>query len=279
LCIWGERSCGLERIAGFERVAAWQCRQFAANSSAGIEFLANELRVRRNRITFIANGVEEPIIDAGMDWRGRLGINPGQLLVVKVATISSFKDHMTLLRAWKQVQEAWPDGERPVLALAGAFYDTYEECHQFVAAAGLEPTVRFLGRVKEIPELLDACDMAAFSSPAEGLPNSVLECMAAGRAIVATDLPGVRDALGSGAEEVIVGGGDADSFARRLLDLLLNPAKRRQLGELNRTRIRSEFSVERMAARYLEIIRSELARSRRKPQAAPNSWTAQKVTE
>jgi glycosyltransferase involved in cell wall biosynthesis len=186
---------------------------------------------------------------------------------------------MTLLRAWKQVQDAWVGEERPVLALAGAFYETYEDCRRFVSGAGLEPTVRFLGRVTEIPELLDASDLGAFSSPAEGMPNSVLECMMAGRAIVATDLPGVRDALGPGADGVVIPPRDAESFAGVLLELLRNPAKRQRIGQQNRARIRSEFSVERMAARYLDIIRSELARPRATAQAVPSSWNPQKVPE
>ena len=271
VCIWGERACGAERVAGFERAAVWQIPRFAANSSAGVEFLARELRVPRRRISFVPNGVEEPVVDRGVDWRARIGVTPSQPLVVKVATISTFKDHMTLLRAWKQVQDAWDGGERPVLALAGAFFEAYEECRRFVSDAALEPTVRFLGRVSEVPELLDASDMGAFSSPAEGMPNSVLECMAAGRAIVATDLPGIRDALGPGAEEVVIAPRDADLFARALLELLRNPAKRWQLGELNRARIRAEFSVERMAGRYLDIIRGELRHPRRTAQAVTHS--------
>ncbi len=278
-CIWGERACGGERVAGFERVALWQTPRFAANSSAGVEYLARELQVPRRRISFIPNGVEKPRIDPAINWRERLGLSASQAMVVKVATISTFKDHMTLLRAWKQVQDAWNNSERPVLALAGAFYETYEDCRRFVSGAGLESTVRFLGRVSEIPELLDASDIGAFSSPAEGMPNAVLECMAAGRAIVSTDLPGVRDALGPGAEGVVIPPGDAHSFARALLDLLGNSAKRRQLGELNRARIRAEFSVERMGSRYLDVIRSELAHSRRRAQALPGSWKAQNVPE
>jgi glycosyltransferase involved in cell wall biosynthesis len=278
VCIWGERACGGERVAGFERAAVSQTRRFAANSSAGVEFLADELRVPRRRISFVPNGVEEPVLNPGIDWRTRMGVTRSQPLVVKVATISTFKDHMTLLRAWKQVQDAW-DGERPVLALAGAFYETYEECRRFVSAAGLESTVRFLGRVTEVPELLEASDMGAFSSPAEGMPNSVLECMMAGRAIVATDLPGVRDALGPGADGVVVPPGDPDAFSRALLDLLRNPAKRQQLGQQNRARIRSEFSVERMAGRYLEMIRAELARSPAIAQPMPNAWKPQNAPE
>src|SRR5262249_1880348 len=146
--------------------------------------------------------------------------NPEQLLVVKVANVSGFKDHATLLRAWKIVQDAWTGDKRPMLALAGLDSPDrgYENCVRIVPEGGLESTVRFLGSITDVPALLDVCDLTAFSSPGEGMPNGVLECMAAGKAIVASDFPGSRDALGPSAAGVLVRPGDHEGFARILLE-------------------------------------------------------------
>jgi glycosyltransferase involved in cell wall biosynthesis len=259
LCIWGERHAGGERIPGVERIAVTQYRRFVANSTAGVEFLANVMRVNRTRLSFVPNGVELPQIAQGTDWRAKLGLKPGQLLVVKVANITNFKDHATLLRAWKVVQDEWQGRDRPVLALAGYLTeDTYPECERIVREAGIGSTVRFLGGVTDVPALLNACDMAAFSSRNEGMPNGVLECMAAGKAVVASDLPGIRDALGPDPNDILVPPGDASQFARRLLDVLGNAARRTALGAANAARIRIEFSVERMAQRHLDVVTSEL---------------------
>jgi glycosyltransferase involved in cell wall biosynthesis len=258
VCIWGERSAGTEDLPGPGRIAVRRYRRFAANSTAGVEFLAQEMRIARERILFVPNGVEEPQVDARTDWRARLGLKPGQPLVVKVANVTNYKDHPTLLRAWKIVQDAWTEGDRPFLALAGYLSDAYDECQQISREAGLESTVRFLGGIPDVATLLHACDMTAFSSPKEGMPNGVLECMAAGKAIVASDLPGVRDALGPNAAGVLVPPGDANQFARALLSLLRDKEKRDALGKANRARIRGEFSVERMVERYLKIIQESL---------------------
>ena len=259
LCIWGERHAGGERIPGVERAAVTQYRRFVANSTAGVEFLANVMRVKREYLSFVPNGVEFPKIAPGTDWRAKLGLKPEQLLVVKVANVTNFKDHATLLRAWKIVQDEWQDGKRPVLALAGYLTeDAYPECERITREAGLESTVRFLGGITDVPALLNACDMAAFSSRNEGMPNGVLECMAAGKAVVASDLPGIRDALGADANGVLVPRGDAGKFARRLIDVLRNNEKRAALGTANGVRIRTEFSVERMVERHLQIIRTNL---------------------
>lgn len=258
VCIWGERQAGSERAPFVERIALRQYRQFVANSSAGVEFLIRQMGVPRGQVLFIPNGVEEPEAFPHSDWRARLGLKTNQLLVVKVANITRFKDHLTLLHAWKIVQDTWPDGERPVLALAGECGESYDACNRYVVEAGLEPTVRFLGSINDVPALVQACNIAVFSSRNEGMPNGVLECMAAGKAIVSSDLPGVRDALDPLGEEMLVPPGDAEAFARALFVLLHDREKRDALGRANRLRMRNEFSVDRMVQRHLDVILAQL---------------------
>jgi glycosyltransferase involved in cell wall biosynthesis len=259
-CIWGERSAGAEHLPGPGNMAVKRYRRFVANSTAGVEYLAQGLGIAQERISFVPNGVEDVQIDANMNWRTRLGLTDRQLLVVKVANITGYKDHATLLRAWKIVQDAWVDGDRPILALAGFFNpgSIYDNCLRIIREGGLESTVRFLGSVPDIPTLLHACDLTVFSSPKEGMPNGVLECMAAGKAIVASDLPGIRDALGPNVADTLVPPGDHIRFGHHLLELLRNKQRREALGAANRDRIQSEFSVERIAERHLEIIRASL---------------------
>lgn len=257
LCIWGERHCGGERVPGVERVAVRQYRRFVANSTAGVEFLAREMHVDRGRISMVPNGVEEPKIGSNNRWREHLGITAEQLLVVKVANLTQYKDHATLLRAWKIVQDAWTIGERPVLALAGAQCDTYPECQRIVQELGMHSTVRFLDSIPDVPDLLQACDLTVFSSPNEGMPNGVMECMAHGKAIVASDLPGIRDLMGD-LTEFLCPPGDADRFACKILELLRDYGRRRAIGAANRARVVSEFSVEQMAKRHLQIIEQNL---------------------
>jgi glycosyltransferase involved in cell wall biosynthesis len=263
VCIWGERHCGVERLPAHERLAVRLTRRFIANSTAGVEFLARELRAPRQRISLVPNGVEQPPHHDGSDWRRKLGVMPGQPLVVKVANVNNRKGHATLLRAWKIVQENWSSSERPFLALAGAFSadDVFAECEKIIRDGNLATTVRFLGSISDVASLIAACDLAVLSSWTEGMPNGVLECMAAGKAVIASDLPGVRDALGRDTE-TLASPGDVKAFAQLMLDLLRDPERCRRIGEANRMRMKNQFSVERMADRYLRIVREEWDRSR-----------------
>lgn len=258
VCIWGERSCGLERLPAHERLAIKLTRRFVANSSAGREFLARELRVPRERISFVPNGVEQSQLHDGSHWRKKLGLTATQPLVVKVANVNHCKGHSTLLRAWHVVQQNWGFGERPFLALAGAYSadGVYAECEQIIHEANLGSSTRFLGSISDVPSLIDCCDIAVLSSWAEGMPNAVLEYMAAGKPVIASDLPGVRDALGMDAD-TLVPPGDVNGLASLLLDLLRDSQRCKRLGEANRIRIEDEFSVDQMAEGYLRVLRAD----------------------
>lgn len=253
LCIWGERSSGNDR-AQMEGLAARQYRSFTANSTAGIDFLAGEMGIARSLISYVPNAVEEPKPANLDDWRLRLGVASDQLLVLKVANITRYRDHVTLLRAWKIVQEGSQDAAKPILVLAGSLGDTFREVQRIAREAALDSTIRFVGSVQNVSSLIDAADLTVFSSRKEGMPNSVLEYMAGGKAVVATDLPGIRDALGPSAGEVLAPAGDAEELASRILDLLRDKKRRETLGQANKVRALSEFTVGRMVESYLSLI-------------------------
>lgn len=254
LCIWGERA--VYRMSR-EAKAASRHRHFVANSAAGVEYLLHELRVAAHRITCIPNAVEEPVPIPGADWRARLGLSPDQFLVVKLADIQSPRDHATLIRAWELVQANWPGRATPVLALAGRFGEAHAECRRLVRESRMDASVRFLGPIKDAQTLIAACDLAIFSSCAEGMPNAVLEYMAAGKAVVASDLPGIRNALGTDGTNLLFPVGDAQRCAELVLKLLPDVRARTAIGESNRNRAMREFSVNRMAVRYLDVIRGK----------------------
>lgn len=251
LCVWAERS--VYRVAGV-RWAIGRYSRFTANSTEGIDFLEREKRIPRGIIRFIPNAVEKPDEGHTADWRTGLGVRLDQLLVAQIADIYNPRDPVTLLRAWNIVQENWDGDSKPVLVLAGAFGAPYSECLRVVRQMKLETTVKFVGRIHNVAGLIRACDLAVHSSRAEAMPNGILECMALGKAIVTTDLPGIRDALGEPAGGVHARPGDAEDLARALLKILCDKSMRTALGEANRLRAAEQFSIQRIGDAYLDLI-------------------------
>jgi len=115
---------------------------------------------------------------------------------------------------------------------------------------GIAPRVHFVGFRDDVPQILAASDALLLSSGWEGMPNSLLEAMAAGLPVVATDVEGVRELLGPLAERQCVGVGEMDSFRDRLDTILADENVRRRLGAENQRRAEAFFSIDVMVREY-----------------------------
>jgi glycosyltransferase involved in cell wall biosynthesis len=250
-CIWNQRDEGLGRMPRAERRAARQVPLFISNSQAGADFLVKELGAQRERVRVVHNGVTlAPAQSDRQTWRERLGLGEDSFAACMVANLTQYKDHDTLLRAWKLVVDSLDgQGRRAVLLLAGRLHSSDSTHHAVKALAydlELGQTVRFLDQVLDLPGLLGAVDIGVFSSRSEGSPNGVLECMAAGLAVAGTDIPGISEAVGPDSREYLAPAGDAEALADRILKLANDASTRAALGAANRQRIETEFSPQHM---------------------------------
>jgi glycosyltransferase involved in cell wall biosynthesis len=126
------------------------------------------------------------------------------------------------------------------------------------ARLGLGDRVRFLGTRTDVAELLRMSSIFVLPSLAEGLPVSVIEAMAAGRAVVATDIPGTNEIVVDGETGLLVPPGDPHALTGALGRLLDDAALRREMGSAGRERVERDFSaaamVRRIEALYDEVL-------------------------
>jgi glycosyltransferase involved in cell wall biosynthesis len=115
--------------------------------------------------------------------------------------------------------------------------------------------VHFLGHRADVADLLPHFDLLWSTSRFEGQSNAILEAMAAGVPVVATDIPGTRDLVVHGQTGYLVPVGDRAGITRYTDRLLNDPALAARLGQAGRQRALAEFSVEKMVARYVELYR------------------------
>lgn len=247
--IWSSRNAGLDRPpAWMEQIALRRADAFIANSPASRDFLARAFPRAVPQTAIIPNGVAIPDLPA--DTSGQE--------VVCVANVRPEKDHATLLKAWRIVKRSRPDA---TLRLIGHFEEntSYTKHIQALAAVPeLMNSVRFSGSTSDITTALSNAAIGVLSSRTEGMPNAVLEYMAAGLPVVATDLPGIRLALGDEADQWLVPVGHAEMLGARLLELLQNNALRASVGGANRDRAKKEFSIAQMGERTISVIRKIL---------------------
>lgn len=252
LCVWNQRDEGLflPRTT-WERWAVQRTPRFISNSHAGARFLIEKLRVDPLKINVVQNGIDPstPQMDRN-GWRKRLEIDDASFVACMVANLHTNKDHETLLRAWRTVMAKLD----AVLVLAGRHDGAYESLVALTRELGIEHGVRFAGPVSDVAGLLTAVDVGVFSSRSEGCPNGVLECMAAGLAIAATDIEGVREVLGP--SEFLAPAGDADALSLKILKLASDPALCTAIGAQNRKR-----TIENHDARHMcEEFRTRIER-------------------
>ena len=261
LCIWNQRDEGRGRIGG--RAEAWAVRRtplFISNSAHARDFLTGTLGADPGRVFVVRNGIELPSPPvARRQWRTQHNLPQDQLLACMVANLHSYKDHTTLLKAWRQAVDTLASHQRQAtLLLAGRFDDMAAPLQNLAMKLRLGQSVQFLGPVSDVASLLGAVDLCTFSSRCEGCPNGVLESMAAGLPVIATDIPGVREALGGQSDEYLSPPGDAAAMAGNIAFFLLDESLRHDCGSANRQRVQRCFGVDRMCGETASIIAQAL---------------------
>jgi glycosyltransferase involved in cell wall biosynthesis len=127
-------------------------------------------------------------------------------------------------------------------------------------AAGLAAQVRFLGQRDDVPDLLAASDIAVSASHEEGSSNAVLEAMAAGLGVVATDAGGNAEAIRPGIDGLLVPPRDPAALGAALVALAGDAGLRARLGDAARARATRDFSLTACVDRYAALYRGLLAR-------------------
>lgn len=204
------------------------------------------------RVTVVHNGVDleryRPGRGAGL-LRSRLGTGDGAPLIVATSQLTAIKGHAVLLDALAACRSPEP----PHLALVGRGREE-AALRERVRRLGLDGRVHFLGFQENVADLLEDADVAVQPSLQEGFPNSVVEFMAKGKAVVASRLAGVPEAVTDGVQGLLVPPGETEPLAAALQSLLDDPARRRDLGEAARARAEAEFGLDRMVDRVDDLL-------------------------
>jgi glycosyltransferase involved in cell wall biosynthesis len=196
----------------------------------------------------IRNGVDPAGVQAA-------GARSGRLRLVTVGRLQAPKDAVTLIRALAALRE------RPFEALLVGDGPDRPAVEEEIRLLGLEPAVELAGERNDVPELLATADLFVLSSHSEGLPLSILEAMAAGLPVVASNVGGVPEAVVDGDTGLLVPPSDPQSLAAAIDRLLGDPALRRRLGQAGRTRIAEHFDLAAVHQAHLDLYRRVLASS------------------
>ncbi len=206
------------------------------------------------RIRVIHNGIDPDRFPPADDRtrrqaRAELGLGPDTPVIMQVARFHPVKDHATSIRAFASVVGTFPDAR---LCLVGDG-PKRQEMQQLVETLGLGDRVMFLGVRPDVNQLLPAADVFVLSSLSEGISVTLLEAMATGLPIAATDVGGNGEVVEHEQTGLLSPRGDDAALANHLIALLQDADRRRAMGRAGRQRLLDQFTQPQMHQGYTEI--------------------------
>lgn len=236
----------------FQRYCANLAHHIVVSQASRTSFEANN--VAPDKLTVVTNGITALDLEPDSDRvRSELGLGSKTILLT-IARFTAQKDHASLIRAMPAIVAADPS---VVLLLAGEGEER-ENVEALVEEMALSGHVRLLGQRSDIASLMSAAALFVLPSRFEGLPLAVLEAMSVGRAVVATNIGGTVEALGTD-HPFLAEPADPVSIAQVVIDALADPVRAAAVGAAGRLRFQHGFSAQRMAAETQAVYRRFLS--------------------
>lgn len=259
--------CGAWR----NRIAGWiykQSTRVVVNSKSIRDLLVGREGVLEQKIHVIHNAIDADRFNEAIAVQGALSFasEDSKLVAVVANMYSPVKGHATLVAAARHVCLHAP---QVLFVLIGDGTER-PKIEQQVKEAGLQKNFLFLGSREDIPQLLAACDLFVLPSESEGMPNALLEAMAAGLPAIATSVGGVPEVIEHNVTGLLVPPCEPAALSKAILALLNNEDLRHRLARAGRERVVRYFSFDRLMS-VLNTLYAELSEARlaRKSRPAP----------
>jgi glycosyltransferase involved in cell wall biosynthesis len=238
--------------AWLPRIALALATRVVAVSVSASEQTFRDLPARNEKVSVIHNpGPDPSVFHADVDGssvRRELGLADDALLVILVAKLSERKGHEEFIRAAPKVLASFPDTRFLIVGgeLEGMHHRRYAHSLRLLPAElGVEDAVVFAGYRADVPQIMAAADIVTHCSTyPDPFPGVVLQAMAMGRAVIASDLGGPREQIEDGTSGVLIPPGDPSALADAICSLLADPDRRAALGEAAALRVASTFTAD-----------------------------------
>ena len=222
------------------------------------QFAATQGGLAESKLRVIPNGVDaERFANATPADLTPLGIPAGAWTLVAVGRLTPQKGHADLIQAVAQQLRETPQMH---LLIVGEGPER-EPLTGLAASLGIAGQVHLPGWQTDVPGILKSCQTFVLPSHWEGMPNVLLEAMAAGLPVIATDVEGVRDLLGSGEAEKLIQPGDWDALGIAVRRAYGNSSE--NAGGVSQVSIMKAHTWESVSVRYADLFQECLSEERK----------------
>lgn len=228
-----------------------------ANSQAVAEDVLRRELGDASKISVIYNGIDTFPFESAKSRRDAvrnlLKIPLDEKVVMSIANFIPYKGLLELIEAAAVVIGRMSD---VTFVLIGEDRGMLEQLKERARSLGISDGVLFLGQRLDVPELLGAADILALSSHEEGFSNVILEAMASGLPVVATDVGGNIEAVIHGVTGWLVPPKKPAAMADGVLDLLNDKERAARWGKRGQDRVKESFTVEKMVEKHEALYRA-----------------------
>ena len=206
---------------------------------------------RRVPITVIHNGVDvetfHPVPKLRREIRSELGLDQDAPVIAIVGQLTKRKGQLELIESFASFAKELPNSVLLIIgeAMFNRDHDYFQELRTRTLDLGIADRVKFLGQREDIPALMNAIDLLVVNSRKEPFGLTVVEAMAVGIPVVATNVDGIAEIIEPGVTGWLVDPTDKDQLSARILKTLRNPEARQQVSDRALSEVRLRFAAER----------------------------------
>lgn len=228
------------------------------------QYLNGIIHIPENKMLQVYNGVDTERFWPSRDRLPILGYPfsaDRHWVIGTVGRMQTVKDQVTLAKAFVRALEIAPELQSRIRLVLVGDGPLKPECQQILDGAGIGHLAWLPGERTNIPEIMQALDCFVLPSLAEGISNTILEAMASGLPVIATNVGGNSDLVDSGITGEIIPPADHETMAHHIVRYAENPDAAKAIGEAGRQRVEQNFSLNAMVAAYQGVYDQLLHRS------------------
>jgi glycosyltransferase involved in cell wall biosynthesis len=207
--------------------------------------------LREDKVMVIYNGIDTDrfLNSDGNAIQAEFSIPSDTLVIGTIGRLTFQKGQKYLIEAVSKIKEKFP---RIMLLIVGDG-PMKDGLRNYAKTLGLNEHVIFTGSRRDIPALLAAMDIFVLPSLWEGLPNALLEAMAAAKPIIATDIPSIREIVSSEEIGILIPSENSDAIANSIELVLNNKTLSENLSKAAKERAFFSFTIKITVNRYLSL--------------------------
>jgi len=213
--------------------------------------LINEIKIKPEKIIHIPNGVDTNKFNIYRKefTRKKFGFKKEDFIIGIVARLDSIKNHKTLFFAFKEIVKNYPQVKLIIVGDGPLREELKEKSYQL----GIKNKVIFMGERDNVPEILKTFDIFVLPSLNEGMSNTILEAMATGIPVIASNVGGNPELVIDGETGFLFPTNDVESLVQKIKTYILYPELEQKHGYNARKRVEEKFSLDQMVRRYEEL--------------------------